>query len=243
MELEQVVLGLTLVADLESERPRPPVVLGDDLATGGDHRLDVREDLLPLLVVGGGVEQHDEVIGRGRLGHERRTTIAGGEPHTSVAYRRHGTRTLRLAALAHPLGQRCPPARAARARGRDRPLAAARTAPAGAARRRSAADRPAGAAAGAHADRGRARGAATPRPATRPAEASPALQPPSPARAEGAPPSRSTTRAAVDRSAAALAVPRVRPGGPVTTRRPPRHRPSCGCPRAARRSSHRDHAP
>src|SRR5204862_4529219 len=44
MELQQVVLGLALMADLVGHRARAPVLLVDDLPARGDHRAHVRQD-------------------------------------------------------------------------------------------------------------------------------------------------------------------------------------------------------
>ena len=83
-ELQQVVLALGLVADLERQRTRMPVVLALHRSTAGAYlRLDVRDDLGATLFLDGHREHEHEVVYAGgaamksALADGRRPTIAG----------------------------------------------------------------------------------------------------------------------------------------------------------------------
>ena len=61
-ELEQVVVGLGVLAHLVDRGAVAPVVPADDLARAIDRVLDVREDGVAPLLLDRGVEQQDEVV-------------------------------------------------------------------------------------------------------------------------------------------------------------------------------------
>ena len=64
VELEQVVLGVGVLAHLVGRLADAPLVTADDLAVVLDRVLDVREDLVAPLVSPSGVEQQREVVER-----------------------------------------------------------------------------------------------------------------------------------------------------------------------------------
>src|SRR4051794_9448125 len=80
LELEQVVLGVVLVADLERGAPDTPVVLADDGRRGArQDALGFGEHLGALLLLGGGVEQQHEVVRGVLCRHDERAPRAAND--------------------------------------------------------------------------------------------------------------------------------------------------------------------
>src|SRR4051794_34998395 len=88
VELDQVVVGLGLLADLEGRLPHAPVVPADErAAVPVDQALDVRDDLLAATFLGLGVEQEGQVVDGRFAGHAAADGSRGANPSCGATRR------------------------------------------------------------------------------------------------------------------------------------------------------------